>query len=188
MLKLISRGILALLGWQLDERLPPERRFLIIGAFHTSNWDFPLGLLGMWALGLKARWIAKHTLFMWPLGPIMKALGGIPVDRRASSGFIDHIASIYAQRKRLVIAIAPEGTRSRTGYWRTGFYYIALAAKIPVALGYLDYPNKRLGVGGMFYPSGDIVADMTIIREFYRDKTGLRPGNQGEIRVRAEEE
>ena len=181
MLKLISRGILALLGWQLDERLPPERRFLIIGAFHTSNWDFPLGLLGMWALGLKARWIAKHTLFMWPLGPIMKALGGIPVDRRASSGFIDHIASIYAQRKRLVIAIAPEGTRSRTGYWRTGFYYIALKANVPIAMAYLDYGNKIIGVGPNFTPSGDLNADFEIIREFYTGIVGKNPKKQGEI-------
>jgi 1-acyl-sn-glycerol-3-phosphate acyltransferase len=175
---------LTLLGWRLDQRLPDTHKYLIIGAFHTSNWDMPLGLLGLWALGLKPRWVAKHTLFRWPLGPFLKAIGGIPVDRRAHTGFIDRIAAAYDACDELVVTIAPEGTRSKTDYWKTGFYYIAIAAKVPIALGYIDYPNKRLGIGGMLNPSGDIEADMAIIRDFYSDKTGLRPENQGEIRLK----
>jgi 1-acyl-sn-glycerol-3-phosphate acyltransferase len=184
MLQSFSERILKLLGWRLDQRLPDTRKYVVIGAFHTSNWDMPLGLLGLWALGLKPRWVAKHTLFRWPLGPVLKAIGGIPVDRRAHTGFIEHIASAYNASDELVVTIAPEGTRSKTRYWKTGFYYIALAAKVPIALGYIDYPNKRLGIGGALNPCGDIEADMAIIRDFYRDKTGLKPENQGQIRLK----
>jgi len=184
MLESFSRRVLTLLGWRLDQRLPETRKYLVIGAFHTSNWDMPLGLLGLWALGLKPRWVAKHTLFRWPLGPVFRAIGGIPVDRRAHTGFIDRIAAEYQASDELVVTIAPEGTRSRTDYWKSGFYYIALAAKVPVALGYIDYPSKRLGIGGVLYPHGDIDADMAIIRDFYSDKAGLRPENQGEIRIK----
>ena len=184
MLESFSKWLLTLLGWRLDQRLPDTHKYLIIGAFHTSNWDMPLGLLGLWALGLKPRWVAKHTLFRWPLGPFLKAIGGIPVDRRAHTGFIDRIAAAYDACDELVVTIAPEGTRSKTDYWKTGFYYIAIAAKVPIALGYIDYPNKRLGIGGVLNPGGDIEADMAIIRDFYSDKTGLRPENQGEIRLK----
>jgi 1-acyl-sn-glycerol-3-phosphate acyltransferase len=184
MLESFSRRFLTLLGWQLERRLPDTNKYLVIGAFHTSNWDLPMGLLGLWALGLKSRWIAKHTLFRWPLGPLLKAIGGIPVDRRTHTGFIDKIAAAYDAGDTFVVTIAPEGTRAKTDYWKTGFYFIALAAKVPIALGYIDYPNKRLGIGGFLYPCGDIEADMVIIRNFYRDKTGLKPENQGEIRLK----
>lgn len=187
-MKALSKRMLCWLGWTLDQRLPVENKYLVIVAFHTSNWDFPLGMLGLWALGLKANWIAKHTLFQWPLGPLMRALGGIPVDRRTSSGFINRIAEAYDASDSLVIAIAPEGTRSKTRCWRTGFYHIALAANVPIALGYMDYPNKTLGIGGFFYPGGDIVADMDIVRGFYSGITGLRPENQGEVCLQAESE
>ena len=183
MLESFSKWLLTLLGWRLDKQLPDTHKYLVIGAFHTSNWDLPLGLLGLWAMGVKSRWIAKHTLFRWPLGPLLRAIGGIPVDRRVHTGFINRIAAAYSANDELVITIAPEGTRSKTGYWKSGFYYIAMAAKVPIALGYIDYPNKRLGIGGSLNPSGDIENDMAIIRDFYSDKTGLKPENQGEIRL-----
>lgn len=184
MLKSFSCWILTLLGWRLDQRLPDTNKYLVIGAFHTSNWDLPLGLLGLWAMGLRPRWVGKHTLFWWPLGSLLRAVGGIPVDRRVHTGFIDRIAAAYENSERFVIVIAPEGTRSRTRYWKTGFYYIALAAKVPIAMAYIDYPNKQLGIGGVLIPSGDIDADMVVIRDFYSDKTGLRPEKQGDIRLK----
>lgn len=181
MLKIISRSILSALGWQVDSQLPAEKKFVIIGAFHTSNWDFPLGILGLWALGLKASWVGKHTLFRGPLGPIFKLLGGIPVDRTVHTGFIRRIADLYESRDQMALTIAAEGTRSRTEHWKTGFYFIAVEAKVPIALGYIDYGKKRLGVGATLYPTGEISRDFETIREFYRDKTGLRPENQGPV-------
>jgi 1-acyl-sn-glycerol-3-phosphate acyltransferase len=183
MLKTISRLILSAMGWQLDARLPPEKKFVITGAFHTSNWDFPVGILGMWALGLKASWVGKHTLFRGPLGPIFRFLGGIPVDRTVHTGFIQRIAELYKSRDEMALTIAAEGTRSRTEHWKTGFYFIALEAGVPIALGYIDYGKKRLGVGATLYPTGNIKQDFAVIRAFYQDKTGLRPENQGPVKL-----
>lgn len=181
MLKKTAQLILSALGWQLDARLPGEKKFVIIGAFHTSNWDFPLGILGMWALGLKASWVGKHTLFRGPLGPIFKRMGGVPVDRSVHTGFIQRVAELYNTREEMALTIAAEGTRSKTTHWKTGFYFIAVEARVPIALGYIDYRNKRLGVGGALYPTGDIRKDFQTIRDFYQDKSGLRPENQGPI-------
>lgn len=181
MLKPLSRFLLSLLGWQLEEKLPSEKKFVIIGAFHTSNWDFIIGILGMWALGLKASWVGKHTLFRGPLGPLFRRMGGIPVDRTLPTGFIHRIAELYKSKQQMTLTIAAEGTRSRTEYWKTGFYFIAVEAGVPVALGYLDWGKKKLGIGGTLYPCGDIKRDFEIIRDFYQDKTGLRPENQGPI-------
>lgn len=181
MLKSFARAVLSLFGWQVEARLPSEKKLVIIGAFHTSNWDFPLGILGLWALGLKASWVGKHTLFRGPMGPIFRLMGGIPVDRSVSTGFIKRTADLYRTRDHMALTIAAEGTRSRTEHWKTGFYYIALEAKVPIALGYVDYSRKRLGVGATLYPSGDIRKDFDIIRDFYKDKKGLRPENQGPI-------
>ena len=183
MLKKISQYILSVLSWQLDARLPTEKKYVMLGAFHTSNWDFPIGILGIWALGLKASWVGKHTLFRGPLGPIFKLMGGIPVDRTIHTGFIQRTAELYETREQLALTIAAEGTRSRTEHWKTGFYFIALEAKVPVALAYIDYSTKTLGVGATLYPSGDIQKDFDIIRDFYKDKKGLRPENQGPIRL-----
>ena len=182
-MKRIAQFILSALGWQLDAQLPSEKKYVIIGAFHTSNWDFPLGILGLWALGLKASWVGKHTLFRGPLGPIFRLIGGIPVDRTIHTGFIKRIAELYQSRDELALTIAAEGTRSKTEHWKTGFYFIAMEAQVPIALGFLDYRNKRLGVGATLYPTGDINSDFEVIREFYQDKTGLRPENQGPVKL-----
>lgn len=183
-MKSFARMVLKLLGWQLESRLPDARQYIVIGAYHTSNWDFPLGLLTMWALGFEARWVAKHTLFRGPMGPVMKFLGGIPVDRSVRSGFIQRVARLFREGKLNQLVIAPEGTRSKTEFWKSGFYHIAVEAGLPIALGYIDYPARQLGVGSVLHPSGNIVQDFEVIRAFYRDKTGLRPENQGEIRLR----
>jgi len=183
MLKKISQFILSTLGWQLDAQLPAEKKYVIIGAFHTSNWDFPLSILGLWAMGLKASWVGKHTLFRGPLGPIFKLLGGIPVDRTLHTGFIQRIARLCQSRDQMALTIAAEGTRTKAEHWKTGFYFIALEARVPIALGYLDYSKKRVGVGATLYPSGDIRKDFEIIRDFYKDKKGLRPENQSPIRL-----
>lgn len=186
MLKALSRFLLGLFGWQVNFTFPPCDKFVVAGAPHTSNWDFPLGLLAMWASGFRFNWVGKHTLFKGPLGPVMRGLGGIPVDRRGGTGFVKKVIDLFRDRKQLVLAIAPEGTRSRTEYWKGGFYHIAVAAGVPIALGYIDFPRKRIGIERMFEPSGDIDADFEMLRDYYQDKIGKRPEKQGPVRVREE--
>ena len=183
-MKFISRAILRLLGWRVDANLPAARKYVVIGAFHTSNWDFPLMLLLKSALGLKARWVGKHVLFRWPFGWLMRRLGGIPVDRRSPHKYVEQIVEAFRQRDELVLVIAPEGTRKKTEYWKSGFYHIALGAGVPIALGFADYPSKVGGIGASFTPTGDLESDLAQIRAFYADKRGLRPELQGAIRIR----
>jgi len=185
MRKSIAATLLKLFGWQVSFSIPQCNKYILVGAPHTSNWDFPLGLLAMWGVGLHFSWVGKHTLFRAPFGPLMRSLGGIPVDRSGSTGFVKKIIEIYNSRDRFVLAIAPEGTRSRTDYWKAGFYHIAIAAGVPIALGYIDYPRKRIGIDRLFTPSGDIEADFLLLQEYYQDKIGKHPENQGPVRIRS---
>ena len=184
MIKIIATTILKMIGWQVSFSLPPRNKYVLVGAPHTSNWDFPLGLLAMWASGLRCHWVGKHTLFKGPFGPTMRALGGIPVDRRESVGFTRKVIETFADRDQFVLAISPEGTRSLTKNWKGGFYRIALAAEVPIALGYIDYPRRQIGIDRMFEPSGDIESDFKILEEYYQNKIGKRPEKQGPVSVR----
>jgi 1-acyl-sn-glycerol-3-phosphate acyltransferase len=181
MLKRLAAGILRLLGWQIDARLPPQPKYVMVGAPHTSNWDFPLTLIVLTALGLRFSWVGKHTLFRWPFGFLFRSLGGIPVNRTLRLTFIQQMVAFFQTQDRMVLAIAPEGTRKKTSYWKTGFYVIAVEAQIPIALGYIDYSRKKLGIGKTIIPTGDIHADFVRIQEFYKDITGLHPHKQGAI-------
>ena len=174
--------VLRLLGWSVIAELPPVQKYLLIGAPHTSGWDFPIVLLMMAALGLRLRWVGKDSLFRGPKGVVMRGLGGIPVERGARKNFVGQIIDKYNERKEMVITIAPEGTRKQADHWKTGFYHIAEGAKVPVAMGFLDYSRKVCGVGGYFTPSGDLGADQQILREFYIDKIGRHPYKQSQIR------
>lgn len=180
----ISRAILRLLGWRVDANLPAARKYVVIGTFHTTNWDFPLMLLLKSAIGLKVRWVGKHSLFRWPLGWLMRRLGGIPVDRRFPHNYVEQIVDAFRRRVELILVIAPEGTRKKAQYWKSGFYFIALGAGVPIALGFADYARKVGGIGPSFVPTGDVEADMARIRAFYADKRGLHPEKQSEIRFR----
>ena len=184
MIKTIATTVLRIIGWQVSFSLPRRDKYVLIGAPHTSNWDFPLGLLGMQACDLRFNWVGKHTLFKGPLGPIMRAIGGISVDRQVSTGFLKKVIDTFASRDQFVMAIAPEGTRSLTKQWKEGFYRIALATGVPIALAYIDYPRKRIGIDRMLEPSGDIEADFAILEEYYRDKVGKCPEKQGPVRVK----
>lgn len=180
----ISKTILRLFGWKIEMQLPNEEKYLVIGAPHTSNWDFPLALLALSAMGLNYAWVGKHTLFRFPLGIFLRAIGGIPVDRHVRQGFIKQMIELFFSSPTLVLALAPEGTRSRTTYWKTGFYAIATEAAIPVALGYIDYQKKQLGIGATLYPSGKIEEDFSLLQQFYHDKTGKYPGQKSLVRIR----
>lgn len=187
MLKLISKKILKLIGWKLDIVLPEEKKFVLIGAPHTSNWDFPLAMLTFWTIDLKIYWVAKIQMFWGPFHYLFTAIGGIPVDRKSSAGFIEQVANRIKQADEMVITISPEGTRSKTKRWKSGFYHIAVAAKVPICLGYVDYSSKTLGFAKIVYPSGDIDSDMKIIAEFYSNMKGKQIKNQGPVRITEEE-
>lgn len=187
MIQNLSLSLLHLFGWHLKRQIPDEDKIIIIGAPHTSNWDFPLTLLALSALGLKFSWIGKHTMFKWPFGNFLKKLGGIPVNRKARNGFIDEMVNAFSAGKKLIVAIAPEGTRSKKDHWKVGFYHIALRAHVNVCLGFIDYPSKTIGLGPVLTPSGDIVSDFGIIRDFYHDKKGRYPHKQSSICIREKE-
>jgi 1-acyl-sn-glycerol-3-phosphate acyltransferase len=183
----LARGTLRLLGWTLVSEAPDLPKYVVIGAPHTTNWDLPIGMLGLIGLGIKPSLVVKHTLLRPPLGWLLRALGSIPIDRSQRRNFVDQVVAAYKEADELVVALTPEGTRSYTPYWKTGFYYIALGADVPIALAFADYPTRRVGLGPTLYPTGDIEADMAVIAEFYADKTGKRPENKSPIRVRPPE-
>ncbi|BDG21777.1 lysophospholipid acyltransferase family protein [Thermus thermophilus] len=184
----LARFLLRLFGWELKVAPPPSRKYVLIGAPHTSNWDFVVGLLALWGARIRARWLGKKELFKPPLGLLMRLLGGIPVDRSRRSNLVDQVAEILAREEEIAILITPEGTRGKAPYWRTGFYYMALKAGVPIALGYADFRRKEVGIGAYLWPTGDLRRDFEAIRAFYQDKTGLRPEKQGPIRIREEVE
>lgn len=177
----LAHFILRLIGWQTHVIRPHSSKYVLIGAPHTSNWDFGIMLLLMAADQIPIRFMGKDSLFRGPLGPLMRSLGGIPVNRRERTNLVDQIVAKFEEYDDLIIGIAPEGTRSKTNHWKTGFYYIALKAKVPIAMAYLDYGNKIIGVGPNFMPSGDLNADFEIIRDFYSGVVGKNPKKQGKI-------
>ena len=177
----LAQGILNWLGWRLNVNLPAERRFVLIGAPHTSNWDGILMILVKAALGIDLHFIGKDSLFRWPLGGLMRRAGGIPVNRRERKNFTQQMVELFQQREELVLVIAPEGTRSKTKRWKTGFYYIALGAGVPILMAYIDYPRKQIGLEKLLVPTGDITSDFEKIRAYYAPFKGKYPQKQGEI-------
>ena len=176
--------LLKSLGWSLDNACAEVDKYVLVCAPHTSNWDFPLGLSGSWALQLDANWIGKHTLFRKPYGWFFRAVGGTPVDRRQASDLIEQMTDLFNRSERMILALAPEGTRSKTDHWKSGFYYIARAAKVPIAMAYLDYGKKQLGIGGGFSPTDDIQETFQRIRDFYKDRKGKFPEKASLIQPR----
>ena len=182
----IANQLLKLFGWRAVGSLADHPKCVIVVAPHTSNWDFPVLMLVKIALGLKVSWMGKHTLFRPPFGWIMRRLGGMPIDRSARHNMVEQAVESFRTHDRLLLAIPPEGTRKRTPYWRSGFYHIALGAQVPIALAYADYRRKVGGIGGVIMPSGNVDADMALIRDFYGGIVGKRPDQFGEIRLKDE--
>ena len=176
--------LLKLLGWRHDFLLPPEKRVLVVVYPHTSNWDFLWGILSRWSSGWPISWVAKHTLFFWPMGIVLKSWGGIPVNRTATDGFVENLAKTIHQSEYMVLSITPEGTRSYRDHWKSGFYRIAMAADIPVGIGYVDYATRTVGVSEYFRLSGDEAADMRRIAEAYANRGARNPANAAPIRFK----
>ncbi len=169
LLRGFSIGFLKLTGWRVEGALPAHAaRSVLIAAPHTSNWDLPYTLMVAFALRLNIRWMGKQSIFRAPFGGVMRWLGGIPVNREQSTNLV--AASAKAIREAdgpLQLIVPPEGTRSKTRYWKTGFYYIAREAQVPIVMAYMDYEHKRSGLGPVFEPTGDVDADMAAIKAFY---------------------
>lgn len=182
MLKTLSRTLLRRLGWTLLEPANKPAKAVVIAYPHTSNWDFLYTMLGKATLGLDAHWVAKDSLFRWPQGIVMRGMGGIPVNRRQRTGFVEQMAAEFASRDSFILALAPEGTRSLTAGWKTGFYRIALAAGVPVALACVDYARREVGVLCYLELSGDMAADIKRIAEVYAGRQGYRPQLASPIR------
>jgi 1-acyl-sn-glycerol-3-phosphate acyltransferase len=178
-IKLFLRGLslffLKILGWKTVGQLPEESKYVIIFAPHTSNWDVLYGVFVAFTLKLDACYLAKKELFRWPFGPLMKWLGGIPIDRTTSGHTVNQMIQKFNESERFVLAIAPEGTRRKVEYWKSGFYHIAEGAHVPILPGFLDYVSKKGGVGPRIHPTGDICRDMQTIQDFYVTIKGKNP-------------
>ena len=172
----LSRMALRLTGWRVVGGAPTVPKYVLIAAPHTSNWDFPVALMVCFALRLRVYWMGKDSLFPPLVGGVMRWLGGIPVNRARSGNLVQATVDAYNSNARLIVIVPPEGTRSKVTQWKTGFYYIAQGAGVPIALGYLDFRKKEAGLSRMFQPSGDIAADMVEIQAFYAGITGKNPG------------
>ena len=184
----LGKLFFALIGWKaiIPENLP--KKYVIIVAPHTSNWDFFIGLFTTFVLRLKTSWLAKHTIFFWPVGPLLRALGGIPIDRRSSQNMVEEVVKYFSTSESFVIGLAPEGTRKRTEYCKSGFYHIAVKADVPLVLAFIDYKQKVSGLDRLFKLSGNPKEDMKVIRAFYQQKTGKKPQEYGPIRIKEEDQ
>ena len=179
LLRAFSRAFLRCTGWTIEGSLPAHaHKSVLIAAPHTSNWDLPYTLMAAFALRLQIQWMGKSSLFRWPFGGVMRWLGGIPVQRDSSNNMVALTAqAIHAASGPLQLVLSPEGTRSQVRQWKSGFYYIALQAQVPIVMAYLDFGGKRCGLGPALLPSGDLAADMAKIQAFYAPFRGKRPGH-----------
>jgi len=180
----LSKLFLKVTGWKVSGSVPDIPKFVLILAPHTSNWDLPFMLAVMYASGVRLNWFGKKEIFRWPVGGVFKYLGGIPIERSTRQNMVQQTAQSILRHEQIIVGLAPEGTRSQTGYWKTGFYYIAHEAQVPIVFAFLDYARKVGGFGPMMETTGDINADMKIIREFYSGITAKYPQEAGEIAIR----
>ena len=170
----VARAWLSSFGWRIEGGPPSVPKAVVVAAPHTSNWDLPFTLAVATALGVRISWMGKHTLFRPPFGTLMRAVGGLSVDRRSPKGAVGEAIDLLARHESLFLVVAPAGTRRNTERWKTGFYRIAQGAGVPIVLGFLDYGRKVGGFGKIFAPTGDIERDMEAIREFYAPMRGKR--------------
>lgn len=181
MLRYVAKALLWLGGWSAVGGKPSAKKAVIIAAPHTSNWDAVWALIYKVSIGLDVRFFGKHTVFWFPLGQILTALGGIPLDRDEPGSAIRQAVDAFAKNESFYFGLAPEGTRRWRPYWKTGFYRIALEANVPVVLGFFDFGAKRIGLGPTIMLTGDQNEDLAQLREFYSKIVGRRPENTSPV-------
>ena len=177
-------ALLRLFGWRVKLVWPPVPKALVIVYPHTSNWDFVVGILARFAIAIPIGFVGKNSLFRPPFGALFRWLGGIPVNRRQSTGFVDGLIAAFHQTDSLYLAIAPEGTRSKVDHWKSGFYRVAVAAGVPLGLAFIDYARREVGVEHWLTLTGNEAEDLARIRACYSGKRGKRPEKEGDIRFR----
>ncbi|MFT4258802.1 1-acyl-sn-glycerol-3-phosphate acyltransferase [Microbacterium sp.] len=182
----IARLYWALSRWRLVSEPAPTRPTVLVGAPHTSNWDFVLMLAIAWRLGVDVHWLGKKSLFAGWRGPIMRALGGIAVDRAEPAAVVGDVVAQVRSGSVFGLVVTPDGTRGGNAYWKSGFYRIARQTGMPVTLGFVDRTTMTCGLGPTIDLTGDVTADMDRIRAFYADKAGVRPERRTEPRLREE--
>ncbi|GGC23393.1 1-acyl-sn-glycerol-3-phosphate acyltransferase [Brevibacterium sediminis] len=185
--RLLARAFWSFSKWNLVTEPAPNRPTILVGAPHTSNWDFVVMLAIAWRMRVDVHWLGKHSLFTGWRGPIMRGLGGIPVDRSEPSKIVTEVVDRMRDGEVFALVITPDGTRGGHTHWKSGFHRIAMATGMPVTLGYLDTATRTTGLGPTLEMTGDIAADMDRIREFYADKRGIRPHLQITPRLREED-
>jgi 1-acyl-sn-glycerol-3-phosphate acyltransferase len=171
----MATGLMRMVGWQVEGRLPDEPRFVVTVAPHTSNWDFLVAMGAMFAVGLRLSWLGKHSAFRGPAVPVLRWLGGEPIDRSVSGGTVTQAIERFASSDRFALGVAPEGTRSRVTTWKTGFHRIALGAGVPIMPVYLDYGRRRVTLGALVWPSADAEADVRTLRASCRKDMARHP-------------
>jgi 1-acyl-sn-glycerol-3-phosphate acyltransferase len=175
----ISRTIallaMRLSGWRIEGEFPNLPQFVVIVAPHTSNWDFFVGVMAMFAMGFRGTFLGKHTLFRWPAGAIMRWLGGVPVDRASPHNVVQQTVGHFYSRKQLLLAMSPEGTRKKLAAWRTGFWYVAKGAGVVIVPAAFDYPAKRIRIFGAVTLSDDIGADLLRLRSHFDARMAKHP-------------
>jgi len=182
----LARWLLGLFGWRVEAAWPTAPKVVLIVYPHTSNWDFFIGYLARRAMGLPAIWIGKHTIFRWPVNGLLRSMGGIPVDRAHAAGVIPALLGEFERRETVCLALAPEGTRSHRDHVKRGFYRIALAAKVPVGLGFIDFATRTVGVDRWIDLTGDEASDLARLRAAYAGRVGRHPEKASELRFEPE--
>ena len=171
----VGKTVLRLFGWHIEGEPPPERKFIVIAAPHISNWDLFVALFGALAYRRAICFMIKDTVFWWPLSAIWHWLGGIPVNRRERSSVVDQMVKLFNESESLILVMAPEGTRRKAKHWRTGFYWIAHNAGVPIVPGYFSYEKKFIRLGQLMETSGDFEADFARIQAYYQENVGITP-------------
>jgi len=173
--RFIGRTALRLVGWREMSGPPDIQKYVLVAAPHTTNMDLFYMLFATMAMQLPVTWMMKDTVFWWPLGSLWRALGGIPVNRRAAGNVVREMVDIFNEQAQLAVLIAPEGTRKAVKHWKLGFYWMALGAGVPIVPGYINHELKQIGIGEPIPVTGDIAADFERLRAFYGEKTGIYP-------------
>ncbi len=171
----LSKWLLNIAGWKLKITVEEPAKSVICVAPHTSNWDFLIGKLSYWATDREANFLMKKSWFVFPLGGLLRSMGGVAIDRSQKNSVTQQMANEFTLRAHFHLAITPEGTRSRTEKWKMGFYHIAVKAKVPIQLAYIDYKKKEMGICATLHPSGNEEADMQFIHQFYQSVTARHP-------------
>lgn len=171
----IGRFLFKLIGWKMEGDIPNVAKVVIIAAPHTSNWDFVIGMIVIFALGLRLHWLGKHTLFNGPLAPLMRWLGGLAVNRTAAHGAVKQVVDEFKRRQQFILAIAPEGTRKKVSQWKTGFYYIAEQAHVPILPVTINYHRQAIQICPVMIPSGDIDTDLPVLQSYFSSEMGKKP-------------